>query len=251
MKKIYTLVAAALVAVSASAQKFNVTWNGEAVAQGSTITIEAEEDDYFGDGTMVFVEAKSNPGGDKGLFFDNLTSGALNVSIVATALEATLTNYGLQMCCGGNCMRAIAGVINKNFNTDTDVMGGDKKHIPFQYDVDFNEKGNYGTVKTKVEISAGGQTLSFFVNFVYSEDASVNNATTSGYFRTFDGGVSYSFAKNAKRVLSIYSTDGKLLQNNKLSQRGTVHFNSLPAGVYILEVKEKGRKTLSRKVYIY
>ena len=250
MKKIYTLVAAALVAVSASAQKFNVTWNGEAVAQGSTITIEAEEEDYFGDGSMVFVEAKSNPAEGKGLFFDNLTSEALNVSIVATTLEATPTSsYGLQMCCGGNCMRAIAGVINKNFNTN-DVTGN-KTHIPFQYDVDFSEKGNYGTVKTKVEISAGGQTLSFFVNFVYSEDASVNNTTTSGYFRTFDGGVSYSFAKNAKRVLSIYSADGKLLQNNKLSQRGTVHFNFLPAGVYILEVKEKGNKTLSRKVYIY
>ena len=151
-----------------SEKTFSITWNNTVIEEGETITILAEEDDYFGDGTMVFVEAKSNPGGEKGLFFDNLTSGALNVSIVATTLEATLTNYGLQMCCGGNCMRAKAGVINKNFNTDTDVTG-DKKHIPFQYDVDFNEKGNYGTVKTKVEISAGGQTLSFYVNFVYND----------------------------------------------------------------------------------
>ena len=251
MKKIYTLVAAALVAVSASAQKFNVTWNGEAVAQGSTITIEAEEDDYFGDGSLVFVKADSNPGGDKGMFFDNLTSGALNVSIVATALEATLTNYGLQMCCGGNCMNAKEGVINKNFNTDTDVIFGDKKHIPFQYDVDFKEKGNYGTVKTKVEITVAGQTLNFFVNFVYSEGASVSAATANSYFRPFDGGVSYSFANANPRKLSIYSADGKLLQNAQLAQRGTFRYNKLPAGIYILEVKEKGRKAFSRKVYIY
>lgn len=251
MKKIYTIMAAALVAVSASAQKFSVTWFGETVADGSTIAIQAEEDDLFGDGSFVFVEAKSNPTMATGMFFENLSGGALNVTIKATVLETSVTgSYGLQMCCGGNCQRANDGLLTKAFNTATDVMSGDPAHIPFQYDLDFGEVGNYGAVKTKVEISAGGESMTFYVNFVYSDDASVNSATANGYFRMFDGGVSYSFAKNAKRVLNVYSADGKLLQNNKLSQRGTVHFNSLPAGVYILEVKEKGKKAFSRKVYI-
>ena len=252
MKKIYTIMAAALVAVSASAQKFSVTWYGETVADGSTITIQAEEDDIYGDGTFVFVEAKTNPNLSTGMFLENPSGEALDITIKANVLEASVTGYSLQMCCGGMCQRAVDGAITKNFSATTkDVQTGNVKHIPFQYDVDFGEVGNYGAVKTKVEISAGGESMTLYVNFGYSEDASVNNATANGFFHIFEGGVNYSFAKSAKRVLNVYSVDGKLLQNNKLSQRGTVHFKSLPAGVYILEVTEKGRKTLSRKVYMY
>lgn len=252
MKKLYTLLAAALLAGTATAQKFSVTWNGAEVKNGETVTLEAEEDDVFGDGTFVFVEAKSNPVGKEGLLFNNLSGSGLQATIEANVTEADLTGYALALCGGGQCQNAQNGTVTKQLDTEKGLLPGiDKDHIPFQYDVQFPEQGVYGTVKTKVDISAGGETLSFFVNFVYSEGASVTAATANSYFRLIDGGVNYSFATSAPRKLSVYSVDGKLLQNAQLSQRGTIHFNALPAGVYVLEVKEKGRKAFSKKVYIY
>lgn len=252
MKKLYTFLAAALMMGAAHAQKFTVTWNGTEVAEGETVNIEAEEEDFgTPDFPMIFVEAKSNPTPTTGLLFNNLTGTGMQAAIKATVLEANLTGYSLQMCCGGNCMTARNGVIEKELNTESLNFGTDKDHIPFQYDVMFPEQGTYGTVKTKVEITAAGQTLNFFVNFVYSEGASVSAAMANSYFRPFDGGVSYSFANANPRKLSIYSADGKLLQNAQLAQRGTFRYNKLPAGIYVLEVKEKGRKAFSRKVYIY
>lgn len=252
MKKLYTFLAAALMMGAANAQKFTVTWNGTEVTEGETVNIEAEEEDWgTPDFPMIFVEAKSNPTPTTGLLFNNLTGTGMQAAIKGTVLEANLTGYSLQMCCGGNCMSARDGVIEKELNTESLLFGTDKDHIPFQYDVKFPEQGTYGTVKTKVEITAAGQTLNFFVNFIYSEGASVNAATANSYFRPFDGGVSYSFANANPRKLSIYSADGKLLQNAQLAQRGTFRYNKLPAGIYILEVKEKGRKAFSRKVYIY
>lgn len=252
MKKLYTFLAAALMMGAAHAQKFTVTWNGTEVTEGETVNIEAEEEDFgTPDFPMIFVEAKSNPTVTSGLLFNNKTNAGLQAAIKASVLEANLTGYSLQMCCGGNCMAARDGVIEKDLNTESLNFGMDKDHIPFQYDVMFPEQGTYGTVKTKVEITAAGQTLNFFVNFVYSEGASVNAATANSYFRPFDGGVSYSFANANPRKLSIYSADGKLLQNAQLAQRGTFRYNKLPAGIYVLEVKEKGRKAFSRKVYIY
>lgn len=255
MKKLYTFLAAALMMGAAHAQKFTVTWNGTEVTEGETINIEAEEEDYgTPDFPMIFVEAKSNPTNTSGLLFNNKTNAGLQAAIKASVLEANLTGYSLQLCCGGNCLGDLDkdGVIEKELNTEKGLLPGtDKDHIPFQYDVVFPEQGTYGTVKTKVEITAAGQTLNFFVNFVYSEGASVNAATANSYFRPFDGGVSYSFANANPRKLSIYSADGKLLQNAQLAQRGTFRYNKLPAGIYVLEVKEKGRKAFSRKVYIY
>lgn len=249
MKKLYTLLATVLCGSAAFAQSFNVTWNGTEVKEGETVTIEAEVEDYFGDGTLVFVEAKSNPTVSTGLLINKLVGSDIDFSVVAKVQSSTVQTYALQMCCGGDCMRAMNGTVTKNFNTSK-VMG-DKDHIPFQYDLDFSTEGNYGTVKTVVEMSAAGTSLKFYVNFVYSEGASVTAATANNFFRLVEGGVNYSFSTSAPRKLSVYSVDGKLLQNAQLAQRGTIHFNALPAGVYVLEVKEKGRKAFSKKVYIY
>lgn len=162
MKKIFTLAAVLLATSTSIAQNFNVTWFGEEVNNGETVTIKAIEEDFG----FILVEAKSNPTLNTGLLINNLLGNNQDFMVSVRVTEASVTGYGLQLCCGGNCMRIENGSVTKTFNSK-DIINGNVS-IPFQYDATFQEN-IYGMVKTAITVKSGTQSLTFNVNFVYEE----------------------------------------------------------------------------------
>ena len=242
MKKIFTLLLGAAFPLFAGAQAFSVTYFDEPVSDGDVINVEAEVIDLGG---AVLAEAGTNPSSTTGLMLKSNLDADFTVNGTVTSITNPEGYSILKLCCGGDCISASGTTIGKTFT----MSNGETQ--PFQYDVDFGTiKENYGTVATKLTISAASQTMTIYVNFTYSDPAGIaENFSDKGL--TFDeNGIVYKFTTAAQRVLRLYSVDGRLVSKQKLSNDGTFRFPRLNSGAYIVELKENGRQTFTQKVYV-
>jgi len=246
MKKIFTLLLGAVLPLMASAQAFTVTYFDEPVSDGDVINVEAEVIDLGG---AVLAEAKVNPTSSTGLMLRSNIDASFSVTGTITSVTCPEDYAALQLCCGGQCSSdrgsSNRGTVSKNFT----MSNGETQ--PFQYDVDFGTiKENYGTVATKLTISAASQTMTIYVNFNYSDPAGIAEHFSDKGLTFDENGIVYKFTTAAQRVLRLYSADGRLVSKQKLSNDGTFRFPRLNSGAYIVELKENGRQTFTQKVYV-
>ena len=164
MKKLYTLIAAALLALPVAAQDFSIENYGKAVEDGGEITVLAEEKDYG----FIMVECESNPNSQEGLML-NMKSSA---DVMVQARDLTGSGKRLLLCCGGTCQQG-SGQVTKQFAANAG------ESIPFQYGINLNE-GDYGTVRTEVTVTTAKQTQKFYVNFTYNDPSAVDPADLNG-----------------------------------------------------------------------
>ena len=164
MKKLYTLIAAALLALPVAAQDFSIENYGKAVEDGGEITVLAEEKDYG----FIMVECESNPNSQEGLML-NMKSSA---DVMVQARDLTGSGKRLLLCCGGTCQQG-SGQVTKQFTANAG------ESIPFQYGINLNE-GDYGTVRTEVTVTTAKQTQKFYVNFTYNDPSAVDPADLNG-----------------------------------------------------------------------
>lgn len=84
------------------AQTFEFRYHGESLADGETVTIQAEEDEWgFGE-MWCYTNPSDNP--NNGLVLDLLSGNQANGTATLTIDENTLNATNITWCMGGTCM---------------------------------------------------------------------------------------------------------------------------------------------------
>lgn len=112
MKRIITTLMMVLGFVfTAMAQSAQFYYKGSPLAEGASIIVEAEEDDW-GD-----LNCETNPAGskDNGLILKNLTSDEIKGVATLTINTNTLSPSRIQWCMGGQCVQIKETPYNKDF----------------------------------------------------------------------------------------------------------------------------------------
>ena len=151
--------------VSLSAQNFELVYNGKTVADGETLNIKAivedlsmpEYDFYY-----YLVEAKTNDK-ENALNIHNLTSKELSATVSVEVLE-DVEGTAYSLCSFGTCSPVTGGAATK---PGTIPANGE---ATTGWDITFTH-GSEGIAKTKLTVTAGGQSQTVFVNFVYGDFA--------------------------------------------------------------------------------
>lgn len=159
MKRFFTfsllLLGSWLVAV---AQQAEFRFGGVAVAEGATVTIAAEEDEW-GD-IICESNAPSNP--SQGLILANLTSNVLNGRATLTVTSNTMQTSRLQWCMGGECVIMNTNAFDKNY---TVPAGG---FTLTQFDA---LPTQYGELTATLSVLVGLERHSVNIRFVYADPA--------------------------------------------------------------------------------
>ena len=94
---VFSLSAAAMMA-----QTFEFRYHGQSLAEGATVTIAAEEDEWGGGEMACYTNPSSDPG--NGLILKLLTGNTAQGSATITINENNFNPQRILWCMGGNCM---------------------------------------------------------------------------------------------------------------------------------------------------
>lgn len=156
-------------AVSAWAQSAYFTYEGKRLADGATVTIEAEDDGWGG------FACETNPSGNLagGLMLVNTTGKALSGKATLTITKDNLKPYQILWCMGGTCVN----VQNTPYNKDYSVPS--KGQIPVQYDAVLDDENlQYGTMEATIVAKAGTETFTVKVVFTYTDPEASHVSST-------------------------------------------------------------------------
>ena len=161
IKKLLSLAAILLVSVPALvAQTFEFRYHGESLADGATVTIQAEEDEW-GFGWSCYT----NPSYDanNGLVLKLLSSSQAQVSVATLTInENTLNPTVLSWCMGGNCM--YFGNKTSLTKEDFSVNNGSEN---VQFDAENIQSEGY--LFATLTATIGGETHMVNIKFTYGE----------------------------------------------------------------------------------
>lgn len=156
---------------SLSAQNFQLVYNGTPVADGETINIKATIEDLTEFMPDYYLVGASTSDVESNLKIHNISDNDLQVNVCGEVLEDIQgTRYSI--CAFGDC-------VNLRNSTKADKTGtipangtaGTEWHVEFTY-------GSEGIAKTKLTVTASGQSQTVFVNFVYGDFAAEEPALT-------------------------------------------------------------------------
>ena len=232
MKKIFTLIACAFVALTSQAQITVTEEDGTVVNNGGTVTFHAVEEE-LGPGFSIVTCDPQGP------IIKN-TSGAtktLKVKLTRTK-ESKLTWCGLAMSC-----------LPMNSITETrSVTLDDGKSLGLALHANF-DSGVYATYSATAECTLGSDTFTFTTKFVYDDQTGIHGTTQSGTIALQGKALRYSMGSEAA-VINVFSADGRRVESERVSGEGTLSLSKLQSGVYVYEVLgQAGRKT-SGKVFV-
>ena len=235
MKKIFTLLFSALVALTTTAQ-IEITKDGKVVKDGDTIEFFAEEFDFGEYGGSMVDCAPSQP------MIENKGADT-KVTITVEKADAQNDKFTWCMAMTGTCTsidgpsKTISGKFAK----------GHKEGLALHADFKI---GEYNTYTAYVTVKANGQSQKFTIKFIYSKDATGIESTQADQVTVSNKQLSYSFSNNADRQLNVYGVSGRLVKSEALSQNGVVALNDLHRGVYIYEITANGKRTSTHKFVI-
>ena len=153
---------------NALAQSAYFTYEGKRLADGATVTIEAEDDGWGG------YACETNPASKVagGLMLVNATNNKLSGKATLTITKDNLKPYQIQWCMGGTCQ-----IVNSTpFNKDYSVTA--RSSIPVQYDAVLDEDNlQYGEMEATIVAKAGTETFTVKVVFTYTDPAHVSATT--------------------------------------------------------------------------
>lgn len=156
MRKLFTLIVFSVAVVAALAQTAEFRYKGQPVADGSTIVIYAEEDDW-GD-----LACETNPSANpsNGLVLVNVTDRDLKASATLTITSNTMAPQRIQWCMGGECVIVTENSLTKNFTVPAGGLTLTQfDAIPTQY----------GELCATIKAMVGLVPVSVDVRFVYAD----------------------------------------------------------------------------------
>ncbi len=218
MKKIFTLLFAAMALFTAKAQ-VNITFNGQTVNNGDVLELQPTLLDLGGGYTIL--EWPFDP------TFTNAGSSATNLNVVVT--KDYTDGPGLNWCgITTDCM-PISG--SSETRTTTLQPGG----MTTLHLYPLIEPTESVDCTASVQVMAGLNVLSFKVHFVYQSTAGIDGLTaeTAGA-KAVEGGIALPAGPWA-----VYTVDGRLVA--KGSDAGT---KLLPRGIYVVKCGTTSQKLL-------
>ena len=237
MKRFFPLLLALLLGAVQTQAQISVTYNGEPVENGATLTFTAQPDP-FGSSSSILV------GSDDPTFTN--TSG----QPVQLKVEVFCMKYQTLYWCG--LTTACQAPTNIRESREVTVQPGGKKYMRLENKF---AATNYSTLSASITVYAdGNKLLSFTEKFVYPDPSTgIASTQTTAEGISLDGRtLNYRFASaSALRTLTIYSIDGRMALRTAASQaQGSVSLSTLPAGTYVATLATAEGKTESTKIVL-
>ena len=208
MKKIFTLSMVLLLAMQVAAQKFEFKYNGEVLADGSTLTINAETD-MFGE---LACETNPSSGSAEGLVIAGKDGAYISGSAHMAILEHTFKAKTVQWCMGGSC--ELMKTVTELAKTVRDVS------VPVMFDAFTIRQEGYLLAQLDVTVGDDSQTL--YIEFSNDQHAGIGSMiATEGSADVYD--------LNGRRVLT----------NANAAER-----QMLKPGLYVVKSGDKTRKLI-------
>lgn len=185
MKKLLSIATLLLVSVPAVlAQSFEFRYHGESLADGATVTIQAEEDEW-GFGEMgCYTNPSSDP--NNGLIL-KILSGSQNSGDATLKIEEnSLFPERILWCMGGNCMMVMNPSITKPFTAENGIC-------LVQFDAENIQ--SEGHLLATLTATIGSETHMVKIKFVYGEKPA-GDVNGDGAVTAADITALYSFLLN-------------------------------------------------------
>ncbi|MBQ9285244.1 MAG: hypothetical protein IJ209_03035 [Bacteroidaceae bacterium] len=219
----FFLLAASFV-LGAWAQSAVFRYHGSDLANGATVTIYAEEDEY-GD-----VVCESNPSSNpaNGLVLSNLTSNALNGTASLVISSNTMAPMRVQWCMGSECMIFTSDRIdNKSFTVPANG------YTLTQFDAYYPDQ--FGEINATLTAQVGFQRLTVNIRFVNADPASPltfeRRSVVEEYTGTWCGNCTSGMAAMELMEqsfgdrfigIAVHTGSGEPMNNSAYSQAGLV-----------------------------
>ena len=174
MKKLFTLLFCICSALTASAQTAEFRYHGQPLADGATVTIYSEEDDW---GDMV---CESNPASNpsNGLVLANLTGSELRGTAKLTINSNTMATERIQWCMGGECVIVRSSTLDKSFAVKANSF------ILTQFDA---VPTQYGELTATITAMVGLSSLTVNIRFVHQEAGAIEYFPRTSVIEEFTG----------------------------------------------------------------
>lgn len=188
IKKLLSLAAILLVSVPALvAQTFEFRYHGESLADGATVTIQAEEDEW-GFGEMgCYTNPSSDP--NNGLILKILSGSQNSGNAVITIDENSLNPARLLWCMGGACVNLGNNTTyNKTFIANNGIC---------QAQFDAEDIQSEGRLLATLTATIGSETHTVKIKFVYGEQPAVpGDVSGDGTVGSVDITILYNYLLN-------------------------------------------------------
>ena len=208
MKKLFTLTIMLILAVHVSAQKFEFKYKGAVLANGSTLSINAETD-MFGE---LACETNPSAAPENGLIVAGKNGAYISGTAHLAILEHTFKAKTVQWCMGGSCesMKSVTE-LDKTFEGSA---------VQTMFDA-FTIRAE-GYLLAKLDVTVSGETQSLYIEFSNGQHSGVHSLQTT------------------EEYANVYDLSGRLVMANaNASSR-----QSLRPGIYTIKSGNKARKVL-------
>ena len=168
------------------AQSFEFRYHGESLADGETVTIQAEEDEW-GFGEMnCYTNPSSNP--NNGLILKILSGSQNSGDATINIKENSLFPARILWCMGGNCMPVMNPSITKPFTAQNGIC---------QVQFDAEDIQSEGHLLATLSATIGSETHTVNIKFVYGEQPIIpGDVNGDGHVSSVDVTALYNFLLN-------------------------------------------------------
>lgn len=208
MKKIFTLSMVLLLAMQVAAQKFEFKYNGEVLADGSTLTINAETD-MFGE---LACETNPSSGSDEGLVVAGKDGAYISGSAHMAILEHTFKAKTVQWCMGGSCeLMKTVNELDKTFSGTS---------VPVMFDAFTIRQEGY--LLAQLDVTVGDESQTLYIEFSNGQHAGIGSMTAN------------------EDSADVYDLNGRQV----MMKANAAERQMLKPGLYVVKSGDKTRKVI-------
>lgn len=185
IKNLLSLVVMLLMSIPiVEAQTFEFRYHGESLADGATVTIQAEEDEWDENALSCYTNPSSDP--SNGLILKILSGSQNSGNATIKIVENSLYPSRILWCMGGNCMMVMNPSITKPFTAENGIC-------LVQFDAE--DIQSEGHLLATLTATIGSETHMVNIKFVYGEKPA-GDVNGDGAVTAADITALYSFLLN-------------------------------------------------------
>lgn len=226
MKKFYTILAAAALALTAQAREFTFWLGDTKITPGETV---------------YFNEIVRTPSGNK-VEVEIAPDLYVSCDIFSTGVSINAkSDTPIQMCCGSACEKG--SDITKSVTLELNK----KFALEFDYVETLDKDATVPTITTDFTVSKGSDTATFKL-VMNGSNSSLSIVETTKPLRYTSAGLEYNITGHGN--LALYDITGRQVLSAAAEGQGTVNTHSLHAGLYIYSLRTAAGVKHTGKIYV-